>query len=161
MGPYATILVFWMLSFKPTFSLSSFNFIKRLFGSSLLSAIRVVSSAYLRLLIFLPIFNFVQNCQIFLQSGCYILYYQQLWWQHLFLFIAVTIWCYVSICNSLMTCDAEHLLMCFFAAVCSVVSDNPMDCSLPVFSVLGIFPARILEWATISFSRCLFAICVY
>ena len=44
-----------MLSFKPAFSLSSFNFIKRLFSSSLLSAIRVVSSsAYLRLLIFLP-----------------------------------------------------------------------------------------------------------
>ena len=43
-----------MLSFKPTFSLSSCTFIKRLFGSSLLSAIRAVSSAYLRLLIFLP-----------------------------------------------------------------------------------------------------------
>ena len=42
-----------MLSFKPTFSLSSFAFIKRLFSSSSLSAIRVVSSAYLRLLIFL------------------------------------------------------------------------------------------------------------
>ena len=41
-----------MLSFKPTFSLSSFTFIKRLFSSSL-SAIRVVSSAYLRLLAFL------------------------------------------------------------------------------------------------------------
>ena len=48
------ILVFWMLIFKPTFSLSSFTFIKRLFSSSLLSAIRVVSSAYLRLWIFLP-----------------------------------------------------------------------------------------------------------
>ena len=47
-------LVFWMLSFKPTFSLSSFTFIKRLFSSSSLSLIRVVSSAYLRLLIFLP-----------------------------------------------------------------------------------------------------------
>ena len=47
------ILVFWMLSFKPTFSLSSFTFIKRLFSSSSLSAIRVVSSAYLMLLIFL------------------------------------------------------------------------------------------------------------
>ena len=41
-----------MLSFKPTFSLSTFTFIKRLF-SSLLYTIRVVSSAYLRLLIFL------------------------------------------------------------------------------------------------------------
>ena len=39
MGPTAMILVFW---------------IKRLFSSSLLSALRVVSSAYMRLLIFLP-----------------------------------------------------------------------------------------------------------
>ena len=54
MGPDAMILVFWMLSYKPAFSLSSFTFIKRLFSSSLLSAIRLVSSAYLRLLIFLP-----------------------------------------------------------------------------------------------------------
>ena len=45
---------FWMLSFKPAFSLSSLTFIKRLFSSSSLSAKRVVSSAYLRLLIFLP-----------------------------------------------------------------------------------------------------------
>ena len=41
------------LSFNPAFSLSSFTIIKRLFSSSSLSAIRVVSSAYLRLLIFL------------------------------------------------------------------------------------------------------------
>ena len=52
MGLDAMILVFWMLSFKSAFSLS-FIFIKRLFGSSSLSAIRVVSSAYLRML-FLP-----------------------------------------------------------------------------------------------------------
>ena len=54
MGPDAMIFVFWMLSFRPTFSLSSFIFIKRLFSSSSLSAIKVVSSAYLTLLIFLP-----------------------------------------------------------------------------------------------------------
>ena len=47
-------LCFLMLSFKPASSLSSFTFIKRIFSSPLLSAIRVVSSAYLRLLIFLP-----------------------------------------------------------------------------------------------------------
>ena len=35
MGLDAMILVFWMLSFKPTFSLSSFTFIKRLLSSSL------------------------------------------------------------------------------------------------------------------------------
>ena len=39
MGPDAMIFVFWMSNFKPTFSLSFFTFIKRLF-SSLLSAIR-------------------------------------------------------------------------------------------------------------------------
>ena len=55
MGLDAMIFDFWMLSFKPTFSLSSFTFIKRFFSSSSLSAIRVVSSAYLRLLIFLPV----------------------------------------------------------------------------------------------------------
>ena len=54
MGPDAMILVSRTLSFKPAFSLSSFTFIKRLFSSSSLSAIRVISSAYLRLLIFLP-----------------------------------------------------------------------------------------------------------
>ena len=51
MGPDAMILVFWTLNFKPTFSLY-FTFIKRLFSSS--SAIRMVPSAYRRLLIFLP-----------------------------------------------------------------------------------------------------------
>ena len=40
MGPDAMVLVFWMLSFKPNFSLSSFTFIRRIFSSSL-SAIRV------------------------------------------------------------------------------------------------------------------------
>ena len=44
--------VFIMLSFKPAFSLSSFTF-KRLFSFSLLSVIKVVPSAYMRLLIFL------------------------------------------------------------------------------------------------------------
>ena len=53
MGSDAMILVFWILSFLPAFSLSSFTFIKRLFSSCSLSAIKVVSSTYLRLLIFL------------------------------------------------------------------------------------------------------------
>ena len=43
----------WMLSFKPVFSIFPFTLINRFFNSSLLSGIRVVSSAYLRLLIFL------------------------------------------------------------------------------------------------------------
>ena len=40
MGLDSMILVFWMLSFKPTFSLSSFTFVKRLFGSSSFSALK-------------------------------------------------------------------------------------------------------------------------
>ena len=55
MGVDAMFLVFSMLSFYPTFSLFSFTFIKRLFSSSSFSAIRVVSSAYLRLLFLLAI----------------------------------------------------------------------------------------------------------
>ena len=54
MGPHTMRLDFLMLSFKPAFPLSSFILIKRLFSSSSFSVIRVVSSAYLRLLIFLP-----------------------------------------------------------------------------------------------------------
>ena len=52
MGPYAMIFLFWILSFKPAFPLSSFTFIKRLFSSSSLSAFKVVTFVYLRLLIF-------------------------------------------------------------------------------------------------------------
>ena len=51
-GPDAMILVLLILSFTPAFSLS-FILIKRLFSSSSLSTIRVVSSTYQRLLIFL------------------------------------------------------------------------------------------------------------
>ena len=53
MGPDGMILVFLMLIFKPAFSLSFFTF-KRLFRSYSHPAIRVVSPAYLWLLIFLP-----------------------------------------------------------------------------------------------------------
>ena len=41
MGLDAMTLVFWMLCFKPAFSLSSFTFIKRLYSSYLLSATRL------------------------------------------------------------------------------------------------------------------------
>ena len=46
-------LSFLNVDFKPAFSLSSFTFIKRLFSSSSLAAIGVISSACLRLLILL------------------------------------------------------------------------------------------------------------
>ena len=53
MEPDAGILVFWMLNFKTVLSLCPFTCIKRSFSYSSLSPVRVVSSAYLRLLIFL------------------------------------------------------------------------------------------------------------
>ena len=37
------------------------------------------------------------------------------------------------------------------AQLCLTLS-NPMDCSLPGFSVHGIFQARVLEWGAIAFS---------
>ena len=53
-GTSCHYLSVWMLSFMPAFSLSFCTLIKRFFSSFLLSAFRVVSSATLRLLIFLP-----------------------------------------------------------------------------------------------------------
>ena len=50
----AMIFVFWMPSFKSAFSLSSLTFIEIFFSSFLLSAVRVMPSTYLRLLIFVP-----------------------------------------------------------------------------------------------------------
>ena len=47
-------LRFVILSFKPAFSFFSFTLINRLFSYSSFFAIRVISSAYLRLLIFSP-----------------------------------------------------------------------------------------------------------
>jgi len=37
------------------------------------------------------------------------------------------------------------------AQSCLTLSD-PMDCSLPGFSIHGIFQARVLEWVAIAFS---------
>ena len=53
MGLDDMVSVFWMLSFKLAFSLSTFTLIMRFFNSSSLSAIRLVSSTHLRLLKFL------------------------------------------------------------------------------------------------------------
>ena len=35
---------------------------------------------------------------------------------------------------------------------CATLCD-PMDCSLPGFSIHGIFQARVLEWGAIAFSK--------
>ena len=47
--------------------------------------------------------------------------------------------------------------MCYSVLSCSVVSDcDPMNQRLPGSSVHGIFQARILEWAAISYFRGIF-----
>ena len=67
-------LSFLNVEFQAKFSLSSFTVIKRLFSSSLLSPIRVVSSVYLRLLILVLVF-----CMIYLyqEAG------EVVWYSHL------------------------------------------------------------------------------
>ena len=52
----------------------------------------------------------------------------------------------------------EQLTTYYMELVCAQLLSrvrlcDPMDCSLPGFSVHGIFQARILEWDAISFSR--------
>ena len=52
-------------------------------------------------------------------------------------------------CNKILQAESESEV----AAQSCLTLCNPMDCSLPGFSVHGILQARILEWVTISFSR--------
>ena len=52
----------------------------------------------------------------------------------------------------------DYFLCNIASRVCSVAQSclipcKPMDCSLPGYSVHGIFQARILEWVAISYSR--------
>ena len=54
-------------------------------------------------------------------------------------------------CHFLLQCrkvksESEVTLLC-------PTLSNPMDCSLPGFSIHGIFQARVLEWGAIAFSR--------
>ena len=69
-------LVFLMLSFKPDSSLSAYTFFKKLFSSSSLSAIRVVSSAYLRLLITINSVLLRFYFHGYFPSSCYLKSYQ-------------------------------------------------------------------------------------
>ena len=146
MGPNAMILVFWMLNYKPIFSLSSFTFIKRLFSSFSLSAIRVVSSAYLRLLLFLlailiPTCASSSRAFLMIHSACKLNKQSDniLPWPTPF-----SIWKQSVISCPVLTVAQSCPSLC-----------NPVDWSLPGFSNHGIIQARILEWVAISFSRIL------
>ena len=72
MGPDSMILVFWMLSFKPTFSLSSFTLIKRLFSSS-----SYVHICVCLMYICIYVFFYVVVYKIYIYAYVYICIY---WW---------------------------------------------------------------------------------
>ena len=57
-----------------------------------------------------------------------------------------------STCYWVQGYTACHMCMCLVTQLCLTVC-NPLDYSLPGFSVHGIFQARILEWVATSFSR--------
>ena len=79
---------FLNMEFWPAFSLSSFVFIKRLFSSSLLSAIRVVSSEYLRLDIGWKMKSsgtWVVFTILFMSDNSF---YVEAWWELICLFIS-------------------------------------------------------------------------
>ena len=55
------------------------------------------------------------------------------------------------VCTALLKLFLRHCC-CLVTQSCSTLCD-PVDCSLPGFSVHGISQTRILEWVAISFSR--------
>ena len=138
-----------MLSFKPTFALSSF--IKRLFSASSLSAIRVVSSAYLRLLIFLPQRNTQNQCM--LNYWDYVNYVFHIWAtdQHYRVQTRKVLDNYPIQPYFIIAKETGRkwgLGAC--TRSCPILCD-PMDCSPPGSSVRGTFQVRILE--QVSYSR--------
>ena len=61
---------------------------------------------------------------------------------------------------SIVPCVIQKVLVSYFSYIgsCSVTKScptpcNPMDCSLPGFSVHGVFQSRTQQWIAISFSR--------
>ena len=112
MRPDAMILVFWVLSF----SLSSFIFIKRLFSSSSLSPIRVMSAVYLRLLMFLPAILIPAGVSSRLAG-------------------ALKVGCWVSECWLQRANFCRHSV----SKLCPTLCD-PMNCSIPDLPVTRYLP---------------------
>ena len=58
----------------------------------------------------------------------------------------------VCVCIYVCVCVCVCIYVCVYAQSCQTLCD-PMDCSLSVSSVRGIFHARIVEWDALSYSR--------
>ena len=63
----------------------------------------------------------------------------------------VVLWFLWRVCVCVCVCVCTHLVDQSCLTLC-----DPVNCSLPGFSVCGIFQARILEWVAMSFSRGIF-----
>ena len=59
---------------------------------------------------------------------------------------------HLILCCPLSFCLLPEVKWSKVAQLCPTLCD-PMDCSLPGFSIYGILQARVLEWVAISFSR--------
>ena len=163
MEPDATILVFWMLSLKPAFPLSSFTFIKRLFSSSLLFfSIIVVSSVYLRLLMFLYTIWF----QLVIVPHDFRLFRQCTYSNSVSLHSATYIGPFLCPITRKKSGEMPRFFLSKKSMTCCRVADSKKEQGLSPFSYMqkkkknsgafcvsnfgysahGIFLARILEW---------------
>ena len=73
----------------------------------------------------------------------------------IFVYVCVCLYIYICIHSIINIYKYVYLLyisMCLVTQSCLTVCD-PMDCSLPGFSVMGILQARTLEWVAMPSSR--------
>ena len=152
--PWSSFSECWVLS---QLFHSTFTFIKRLLSSFSLSAIRVVSSAYLRLLIFLPAILIpvcVSSSPAFLMMySAYKLNKQgdniQPWRTPFPIWNESVVPCPVLTLASWPAYKfLKRQIRWLYPTLC-----GSMDCSLPDSSVHGISRARTSEWGAISTSK--------
>ena len=159
MRPDAMIFIFWMLSFKPAFSLSSFTFIKRLFSFFFAFYHRVESSVYLSLLIFLLAILILARAS---SSPAFLIMYSSyklnkqgdniqpwctpfpIWNQSVVPCPVLTVASYLHYCP----CQTPPNNLNVNIVQSCLTLCNPMD-----YTIHGILQARILEWVTFPFSK--------
>ena len=159
MGRDAMILVFWMLSFKPTFSLSSFTFIMRLFSSSSLSAITLTLLTFSSVQLLSRVRLFASPWTAACQASLSITNSQSL--PKPMSIESVMPPNYLILCRPLLLLPSIFPSIRVYAAAATAAKSfqscptlcDPMDSSPPGPLVPGILQARTLEWVAISFSN--------
>ena len=112
-----------------------------------------------------------KSCNHFITWFVSVMVYSELFWNHLRSIAGLSKWVIVPMLfqnSSYLSCHVLHVattllkyLLLVTVSVCRTVLVaqscltlcDPMDCSLPGFSVHGILQAGILEWTAIPFSR--------